>query len=58
LRLDAIAFASNPDNQKVEIGRIAVQGQPAQKVSKPHISTKSHEWWYTPVIPATGERYS
>jgi hypothetical protein len=40
--------------QEAEIGRITVQGQPVQKVSKTPIHIR-WAWCYVPVIPVTQE---
>jgi hypothetical protein len=39
----------------VEIGRITVQGQTGQKVSKTPSQLIKLVWWLMPVIPVTGE---
>jgi hypothetical protein len=41
-----------PENQEVEIRRMAVQGQPQQKISEIPFQQTNWEWWYTSLIPA------
>jgi hypothetical protein len=42
-------------NQEAEIGRMAVQSQPGEKVSEIPSHPVSQVWWLTPVISATWE---
>jgi hypothetical protein len=34
------------------MGRTAIQSQPREKVSEPHLNKTSQMWWHMPVIPA------
>jgi hypothetical protein len=44
-----------PATQEAETGRITVQGQLTQKVSKTPSQPVSQVWWYAPVIPGMQE---
>jgi hypothetical protein len=41
-----------PAIQEADIGRIAIWGQPRQKVSKIPSQLINWAWWYMPVVPA------
>jgi hypothetical protein len=43
-----------PSIQMVEIGRVAVQGQPKQKIRETPSQQISQAWWCTLVVLATG----